>query len=98
MQKPVKCNINVDVDNDKSLHIKNVFFCLGDNPILSDSCLNIRLGTLVGIEGAIGIGELSFLAAILGEMNQSDGVMKRNFRIDISRISITKDICWYSSC
>ncbi|CAF3477218.1 unnamed protein product [Rotaria sp. Silwood1] len=47
-------------------------------PCLSLSDLNIEQGTFVGIVGPVGSGKSSLLAAILGEMNLTNGQLNTN--------------------
>ncbi|CAF4026761.1 unnamed protein product [Rotaria sordida] len=75
---------------DDAIIMENASFSWKDYSCLSDLNGTIQVGTLVGIKGATGAGKSSLLAAILGEMNLTNGKLRQY----VNSISYAPQSAW----
>jgi ABC-type multidrug transport system fused ATPase/permease subunit len=76
-RKPPATNGTTENNKSGTIIMRHASFSWGDNnPCLTSLNVDIKPGQFVGIIGSVGAGKSSLLAAILGEMNITDGNMQ----------------------
>lgn len=65
----------------------------GDQPVLRDINLEVKVGKLVAVVGSVGSGKSSLIAAMLGEMEKITGTVTTN-----GRVAYIPQQAWIQNC